>query len=150
MAAVEGLVLADAATFASLPLPLAQRIFLALLVDERARASCVCRAWRDTMAVPALWTRLTVSVRVVSGGGEWHAEEKRFLAVLRARSARRAGPLTAWHRAEKPAAGADRQRRQPVQASLGLRCCSLLDTTTTTVSARPSRRFSPPRRGCRS
>ena len=34
----------DAATFASLPLPLAQRVFLALPLDARALASCVCRA----------------------------------------------------------------------------------------------------------
>jgi len=52
----------DAATFASLPLPLAQRIFLALPADARGRASCVCRAWRDALAEPALWTRLDMSL----------------------------------------------------------------------------------------
>ena len=51
----------DPVTFASLPLVLAQRIFLALLVDERARACCVSRAWRDALADPALWTRLDMS-----------------------------------------------------------------------------------------
>jgi hypothetical protein len=64
----------DAVTFASLPLPLAHRIFLTLLVDERGRACCVCRAWRDALAAPALWTRLDMSaVRV-----EW----QRFLPML--------------------------------------------------------------------
>jgi hypothetical protein len=49
---------ADAATFASLPLPLAQRVLLALPPDARGRACCVCRAWRDALAEPSLWTRL--------------------------------------------------------------------------------------------
>jgi hypothetical protein len=29
-----------------------------LPVDSRARACCVCRAWRAALAEPALWTRL--------------------------------------------------------------------------------------------
>jgi hypothetical protein len=44
-----------------LPLPLAQRILLALPVDSRARAACVARGWRDALADPALWTRLDLS-----------------------------------------------------------------------------------------
>ena len=60
-AAVEAVISADPITFASLPLPLAQRIFLALPVDARGRACCVCRAWRDALADPALWTRLDLS-----------------------------------------------------------------------------------------
>ena len=51
----------DAATLASLPLPVAHRIFLELLVDVRGRAACVCRAWRDVLADPSLWTRLDMS-----------------------------------------------------------------------------------------
>ena len=55
----------DPATFASLPLALAQRVFLALPVDARGRACCVCRAWRDALADPPLWSRLEMSgVRV--------------------------------------------------------------------------------------
>jgi hypothetical protein len=46
---------------ASLPLPLAHRIILALPLDARGRASCVCRAWRDILAEPALWTRLDLT-----------------------------------------------------------------------------------------
>ena len=53
---------ADAVTFASLPLPLARLIFLALPVDARGRASCVCRAWRDALADPSLWSRLDMTV----------------------------------------------------------------------------------------
>jgi hypothetical protein len=52
----------DAAPFASLPLPLAHRIFLALPADDRGRASCVCRAWRDALADPSLWSRLDMSL----------------------------------------------------------------------------------------
>jgi hypothetical protein len=63
--------LADAATFESLPLLLAQRIFLALPADDRGRASCVCCAWRDALAEPSLWTRLDMSY--VRGGYERHA-----------------------------------------------------------------------------
>ena len=75
----------DAATFASLPVPLAHRLFLALPVDARGRASCVCRAWRDTLAEPSLWTRLKMSdVRVEPG---------RFDTVFRAAAARAGGQL---------------------------------------------------------
>jgi hypothetical protein len=67
-----------AATFSSLPLPLAQRVFLALPPDARGRASCVCRAWRDALADPSLWTRLDMTlVR-----SEFHAEQLRYAAVL--------------------------------------------------------------------
>jgi hypothetical protein len=84
-AAVEAVISADTATFASLPLPLVQRIFLALAVDARGRACCVCRAWRDVLAEPALWTRLDMSgVRV---------QLRRFLDVLRGASGRSRGLL---------------------------------------------------------
>jgi hypothetical protein len=79
----------DAATFASLPLPLAQRIFLALPADARGRASCVCRAWRDALAEPALWTRLDMSlVRAFT-----YAERERFNIVLRGAAGRARGQL---------------------------------------------------------
>jgi hypothetical protein len=51
----------DAATFASLPPPLALRVFLALPADARGRACCVCRAWRDALDDPSLWSRLDMS-----------------------------------------------------------------------------------------
>ena len=77
----------DAATFASLPLTLAQRVFLALPVDARGRACCVCRAWRDALAEPALWTRLDTSgVRV---------EKERFDVVWRGAAGRARGLLCA-------------------------------------------------------
>ncbi len=75
-------------TFASLPLPLAQLIFLALPVDARARASCVCRAWRDVLAESALWTRLDLSK---SSGVEWPRRES--VALLRGAAARARGLL---------------------------------------------------------
>ena len=45
----------------SLPDPLPGRIWLALPVDARARCSCVCRAWRDALADPSLWTCLDLT-----------------------------------------------------------------------------------------
>jgi hypothetical protein len=50
-----------ATALAPLPLGLAQRIFVSLPADSRARACCVCPAWRDALAEPALWTRLDLS-----------------------------------------------------------------------------------------
>jgi hypothetical protein len=46
---------------APLPLALAQRIFVSLPADSRARASCVCHGWWTVLADPALWTRLDLS-----------------------------------------------------------------------------------------
>ena len=82
---------ADAVTFASLPLSLAHHIFLALLVDERARACCVCRAWRDVLAEPALWTRLDMSSVCADEGAEGRP---RFLTVLRGAARRARGQLS--------------------------------------------------------
>jgi hypothetical protein len=76
----------DEVTFASLPLPLARRIFLALPVDARGRASCVCRAWCDALADPSLWTRLDMS-------GVFRADWPRFEAVLRGAAGRSRGQL---------------------------------------------------------
>lgn len=52
---------AGASPLATLPLALAQQVFLLLDVQERARAACVCRSWRDVLADPALWSRLVFS-----------------------------------------------------------------------------------------
>jgi hypothetical protein len=51
----------QSSALAPLPLALAQRIFVSLPVDCRARAACVCPAWRNALAEPALWTRLDLS-----------------------------------------------------------------------------------------
>ena len=72
--AVAGLKIADAVTFASLPLSLLRLVFLALPADARGRASCVSRGWRDTLAEPSLWTCLDMSLV--------HVEEQRFHAIL--------------------------------------------------------------------
>ena len=45
-------------TLASLPQPLALRIFAALPPDARARCACVSRAWRALVADESLWLRL--------------------------------------------------------------------------------------------
>ena len=50
-----------AATFHSLPLPLALRIFALLPVDARLLAVAVCRAWRAMLAERSLWTRLDLA-----------------------------------------------------------------------------------------
>jgi hypothetical protein len=78
---------ADEATFASLPLPLAHRIFLALHVVARGRASCVCRAWRDALADPTLWTRLDMSLL------DEDAQDERFLPIVRGAAGRAQGQL---------------------------------------------------------
>ena len=76
---------ADPLTFASLPLSLACRVFLALPPDARGRACCVCRAWRDALAGPSLWTRLDMSGVCA----------ERFEAVLRGAAGRVRGQLQA-------------------------------------------------------
>jgi hypothetical protein len=48
-------------TLTELPLSLSHRIFLALRVDERGRACCVSRGWRDVLAEPGAWLRLDLS-----------------------------------------------------------------------------------------
>ena len=52
-----------------LPLPaaLAHAIFSLLSHDDRGRAACVSRAWRNAMADAMLWTRLVITER---GGGD--------------------------------------------------------------------------------
>ena len=83
--ALAQLSVSDPVTFASLPLPLARLIFLALPVVARGRASCVCRAWRDALADPSLWTRLDMSdVRV---------GQERFTVVLPGAARRARGGL---------------------------------------------------------
>ena len=87
--AVANRIVPDEATFASLPLPLAQRIFLALPADDRGRASCVCRAWRDVLDDTSLWTRLDMSlVREFL----LH-EHERYFAMLRGAAGRARGQL---------------------------------------------------------
>jgi hypothetical protein len=44
-----------------LPLPLVFHNFSLLPADARARAACVCRAWRAVVDEPRLWTRLDLS-----------------------------------------------------------------------------------------
>ena len=89
--AVESLLIADEATFASLPLLLAHCIFLALPVDARGRACCVCRAWRDALADPSLWTRLDVNTR--RSVDDLDCECPRFVSVLRGAAGRARGEL---------------------------------------------------------
>ena len=53
--------MAAQSTLSSLPPALVQRILALLPVDARARASTVCRSWRDALADARLWTRLDLS-----------------------------------------------------------------------------------------
>ena len=87
--AVAELISADAVTFASLPLPLAQRIFLELPPDARGVACCVCRAWRDVLAEPSLWTHLDMSDVPVKS----LRERRRVHDVLRGAADRARGQL---------------------------------------------------------
>jgi hypothetical protein len=47
--------------FDALPEPVFRILFLALPVDERARAACVCRSWRAFLADPSLWQVLDLT-----------------------------------------------------------------------------------------
>jgi hypothetical protein len=89
---VAQLLISDEATFATLPLPVAQRILLALPVDARGRACCVCRAWRDALAEPSLWTRLDMSFAGALKG-RYGAEAARFFAMLHGAAGRAHGQL---------------------------------------------------------
>jgi hypothetical protein len=53
--AAAALIIPDPVTFASLPKPVLRVFMLALPVDARARAACVCRSWRAFLADPSLW-----------------------------------------------------------------------------------------------
>ena len=75
-----------AATFHSLPLPLALRIFALLPVDARLLAAAVCRAWRAMLAERSLWTRLDLA----EGSG---VARPKSIALLRAAAARAGGQL---------------------------------------------------------
>ena len=72
--------------FPQLPLPLALRIFSLLPADQRLRCAEVCRAWRATVALPALWRRLDLSP---ASGVAFHD----LAALLRAAVARAGGAL---------------------------------------------------------
>ena len=48
-------------TLASLSAETLREVLVRLPVDARARAAAVCRAWRDLLADPSLWTRLDLS-----------------------------------------------------------------------------------------
>ena len=73
----------------SLPEPLLHRVFSALLVDERARCACVCRAWRAALASPELWSSLDLTPAGCHSERVAGSE-----AALRGGAARAAGTLT--------------------------------------------------------
>ena len=73
-------------------------IWLALPVEDRARCACVCRAWRDALADPALWTRLRPLYspfwrRLKADHDALPQALRDFNAVLRAAAAKAAGRL---------------------------------------------------------
>ena len=51
----------DFCPFDALPVLLLRVIMLALPVDPRARAACVCRGWRAFLADPSLWRVLDLT-----------------------------------------------------------------------------------------
>jgi hypothetical protein len=73
---------------AALPRPLVLYIFKRLPADQRARAACVCRAWWEAVADPALWLRLDLSA---ASGVRCRIDK----AALRAAAARAHGRLEA-------------------------------------------------------
>lgn len=50
-----------ASAFPQLPQPIEERIFALIPVDQRLRCAEVSRGWRATVALPALWRRVSVS-----------------------------------------------------------------------------------------
>ena len=99
------LISADAVTFASLPPLVVRLIFLALPADARERASCVCRAWRDVLADPSLWTRLDMTVVNV--------EEESFPRVVVGAAARACGQLRLLDLSQPPVNTEDVQYFKP-------------------------------------
>ena len=72
--------------FAALPRALALPIFRLLPADARAHAALVCRAWRDAVAEPSVWTYLDLTF---SGGVRVSVTD----AVLRGAAARARGQV---------------------------------------------------------
>jgi hypothetical protein len=77
---------AQRTVLSALPLPVAQRIFSMLPVDQRARCACVCRGWRALLDDARVWTRLDLS----DGSGVTCRVSDR---VLRGAAARAGGAL---------------------------------------------------------
>ena len=80
-----------AAIFATLPEEALRCIWLALPPEDRARCACVCRAWRDALADPALWTCLRPSMH--SSTLFWLGAGANLITKLRAAAAKAAGRL---------------------------------------------------------
>jgi hypothetical protein len=76
--------------FDALPEPVLRVLFLALPVDARARAACVCRSWRAFLADPSLWQVLDLT----PAGGV--AAERLTLNLIRGASRRAAGQLRSF------------------------------------------------------
>ena len=73
--------------FDALPEPVLRVIMIALPVDARARAACVCRSWRAFLADPSLWHVLDLT----PAGGV--VAERVTENLVRGAVARAAGPL---------------------------------------------------------
>ena len=86
--------------FPQLPLPVALQIFRLLPADQRLRCAEVCRGWRATVALPALWARLDLSP--TSG-----VAQPASLALLHAAVTRAGSALTALDVSGMRVIGAD-------------------------------------------
>ena len=53
--------MSDVFASGALPPPLQRAVFLALPVDARARAMCVCKPWRDALADASFWAHLDLT-----------------------------------------------------------------------------------------
>lgn len=82
--------------FAALPLPLFQRVAALLSVEERLRCRGVCRAWRDALSDPALWSCLELELCCE------HVDGGRSLRLLRAAAAVAGGTLRQLHLSVRP------------------------------------------------
>jgi hypothetical protein len=83
-------------TFASLPRALQVEVFARMPADARARAACVCRAWRAELSEHSLWLRLNLSPEC--GVARTRVTD----ALLRGAAAKARGGLTALDVSECP------------------------------------------------
>ena len=78
----------------ALPDAALRAIMLALPVDARARAACVCRAWRAFLADPSLWRVLDLTP---AGGVAWQLVTPALVRGAFARAARQLRSLSFIH-----------------------------------------------------
>jgi hypothetical protein len=86
-----------------LPAELVLRVLASLPLAARARAACVCRAWRGLCATPALWAEVHCGGDESNGGGSGRTTRAHALAAV----ARAGGALRSLHAGRDVLSAAD-------------------------------------------